>query len=188
MVTIPQNAALVLIDVQNVWDHPKWGRRNNPDAEQNIAILLHAWRETQRPVFYFQHLEQHPDSLFKAGTAAAEIRDMVRPLAGEPVIPKRMHSGFMGTDFEQRLRSAGITTLFITGFMTNGCVETTSRMAGDLDFKTYVVADGTATFDRVGYDGVLHAAEEVHTMSLNNLHGTFATITTTAEILHDLAR
>ncbi|GER90041.1 isochorismatase [Dictyobacter vulcani] len=187
MSTIPQNAALVLIDVQNVWDHPKWGRRNNPEAETNIARLLHAWRETKRPLFYFQHLETGPNTLFKAGTVAAEIRDIVRPLEGETILQKKVHSAFMGTDFEERLRNAGITTLFITGFMTNGCVETTARMAGDLDFQTFVVSDGTATFDRSGPDGILHPAEEVHTMSLLNLHQTFATIVTTAEVLRDLA-
>ncbi|HLZ55991.1 MAG TPA: cysteine hydrolase family protein [Ktedonosporobacter sp.] len=187
MSTLPQNAALILIDVQNVWDNPKWGRRNNPDAEVNIAKLLYAWRETGRPIFYFQHVEKGPDTLFRAGTAAVEIREIVRPKDGEPVIQKHVHSAFMGTNFEERLRSAGITTLFITGFMTNGCVETTARMAGDLDFKTHVVSDGTATFDRVGPDGILHMAEEVHAMSLTNLHRTFATIVTTADVLRDLA-
>jgi nicotinamidase-related amidase len=185
---IPQNAALVLIDVQNVWDHPKWGRRNNPDAERNIARLLHAWRETGRPLFYFQHVEQGSETLFKAGTALAEIKEIVRPREGEPVLQKHLHSAFMGgTQFEERLHREGITTLYITGFMTNGCVETTARMAGDLDFKTHVVADGTATFDRPGPDGVLHPAEEVHMMSLTSLHRTFATIVTTAEVLRDLA-
>ena len=187
MSSIPQNAALVLIDVQYVWDHPSWGRRNNSEAENNIARLLHAWRETGRPIYYFQHLEQGPDTLFKAGTHYGEIREIVHPLAGEPVIEKKVHSGFMGTNFEERLHDAGITTLYITGFMTNGCVETTARMSGDLDFKTFVVSDGTATFDRVGPDGVLHPAEEIHAMSLVNLHRTFATIVTTAEVLRDLA-
>lgn len=186
MSPIAQNAALVLIDVQNVWDHPKWGRRNNQDAEANIVRLLHAWRETKRPLFYFQHLEPGPDTLFKAGTEAAQIRDIVRPLEGEPVIQKSVHSAFMGTDFEERLRRQGLSSLFITGFMTNGCVETTARMAGDLGFNTFVVSDGTATFDRVGPDGVLHPAEEVHAMSLVNLHRTFATIVTTAEVLRGL--
>lgn len=185
--SLPLNAALVLIDVQNVWDDPRWGRRNNPHAEANIATLLHTWRETGRPIFYFQHVEQAPETLFKAGTTAVEIRESVRPREGEPVLQKRMHSGFMGTDFEERLHRAGITTLVITGFMTNGCVETTARMAGDLDFQTYVVSDGTATFGRPGPDGVLHPAEEVHMMSLTNLHRTFATIVTTTEVLHDLA-
>jgi nicotinamidase-related amidase len=186
MSSIPQNAALVLIDVQNVWDHPNWGRRNNPEAEANIARLLHAWRETKRPIYYFQHLESGPNTLFKLGTPEAEIREIVRPLPGEPILTKNVHSAFMGTDFEERLRAARITTLFLTGFMTNGCVETTARMAGDLDFHTFVISDGTATFDRKGPDGVLHLAEEVHAMSLVNLHRTFATIVTTDEVLSDL--
>ncbi|HEX9525438.1 MAG TPA: hypothetical protein VF949_20845 [Reyranella sp.] len=36
---------LILIDQQKAMGHPKWGPRNNPDAEQNITRLLAAWRE-----------------------------------------------------------------------------------------------------------------------------------------------
>ena len=36
---------LILIDQQKAMEHPKWGPRNNPDAEQNITRLLAAWRE-----------------------------------------------------------------------------------------------------------------------------------------------
>ena len=32
--------ALVLIDVQNGFDHRRWGSRNNPQAEDNIARIL----------------------------------------------------------------------------------------------------------------------------------------------------
>ena len=40
---------LILIDQQKAMEHPKWGPRNNPDAERNIARLLAAWRERGRP-------------------------------------------------------------------------------------------------------------------------------------------
>jgi len=177
----------MLVDVQNAWDDPIWGHRNNLDAETNIAILLHAWRQTKRPVFHIQHISQKPHSPFRPGTPAIEIRDIVRPQDGEPIIQKQAHSAFMGTNLEERLRHEGITTLFITGFMTNHCVETTARMAGDLGFNTHVVSDGTATFDLVGSDGIFHTAEAVHAMSLANLHRTFATIITTADVLRDLS-
>lgn len=34
------DAALMIIDVQKGFDDPGWGHRNNPDAEDNIALLL----------------------------------------------------------------------------------------------------------------------------------------------------
>lgn len=187
MLHLLQNATLILIDVQNIWDDPVWGRRNNPDAETNIATLLHTWRQTKRPIFYFQHISQKPSSLFQPDTPAIEIRDIVRPQHGEPIIQKHAHSAFIGTNLEERLRQEDITTLIITGFMTNHCVETTARMAGDLGFHTYVVSDGTATFDREGPDGVIHTAEEIQAMTLTNLHRDFATIVTTADVLEALA-
>ena len=56
-------------------------------------------------------------------------------------------------------------------------------MAGNLGFDTYLVADATATFDRVGPDGALHTAEDIQAMTLSNLNEEFATIVTTEEVL-----
>src|SRR5690349_14295575 len=53
--TVPKTTALIIIDVQEGIDHPKHGRRNNPDAETNMARLLDAWRRTGRPIIHVQH-------------------------------------------------------------------------------------------------------------------------------------
>ena len=59
-------------------------------------------------------------------------------------------------------------------------------MCGDYDtngrnlgFKTYLVSDATATFNRNGLDGKEYSAEDIHNMTLVNLHEEFATIMTT---------
>ncbi|CAN5823685.1 cysteine hydrolase family protein [soil metagenome] len=179
---LDKRAALILVDVQEGFDDPAWGHRNNPEAEENIADLLFYWRQRGLPIFHVQHLSMEDGSPLAPGTPGCEIKGAARPLAGEPLIEKNVNSAFIGTDLEALLRTGGIDTVVITGLTTDHCVSTTARMAGNLGFDTYVVSDATATFDRAGPDGKLHAADTVHEMSLVNLHHEFATIVSTATL------
>ncbi len=72
-------------------------------------------------------------------------------------------------------KAGRIDRLVIVGFFTNMCVETTTRMANNLGFDTYLVPDGCATTNRVGPDGTDHDPEVVHQMSVANLDREFCT-------------
>lgn len=183
---LPHATALIVIDVQEGFDHPKWGRRNNPDAEANVARLLAAWRASERPILHIQHLSTEPGSPLQPGLPGVEIKEAVKPLWHEAVITKRVNSAFIGTDLEARLRQRNIKTVVICGLTTNHCVETTTRMSGNLGFATYLIDDACATFDRVGPDGMTYSAEHLHAVTMANLHDEFAAIRTTDEILADL--
>lgn len=61
-------------------------------------------------------------------------------------------------------------------------------MAGNVGFSTYVVADATATFARLGLRGEMRPAAEVHAAALSDLSGEFATIRTTEEVIASLSR
>jgi hypothetical protein len=58
---------------------------------------------------------------------------------------------------------------------------------GDLGYTTYLVSDATATFDKIGPDGIKVKAETLHQAELACLHGEFATVLDTASILDKLA-
>jgi nicotinamidase-related amidase len=178
-------AALIVIDVQRAFD--QWEaagkRRNNPDAIARIADLLRAFRDHGAPIFHIRHQGTHPKSSFLPDGTGYPVKDEAREIAGEPVIVKRVNSAFIGTDLEHRLHAADIKTLVICGATTNHCVETTTRMAGNLGFDARLVRDATWTFDRLGPDGDEHSAEDIHAMTLANLNGEFARIVTASEAI-----
>jgi nicotinamidase-related amidase len=186
-ITLRDNAALLVIDVQDGMDDPRRAPRNNPDAEANIARLLAAWRAAGRRCIHVRHDSTDPDSPFAPGTPGNAIKQVVAPWPGEWLIVKHVNSAFIGTDLDALLREAGITTLVLTGTTTNYCVESTTRMAGNLGYDAYLVADACAAWDVSGPDGRVLAAADVHAMSLANLHEEYATIATTDEILLALA-
>ncbi len=97
-----------------------------------------------------------------------------------------MNSAFIGTDLQERLESLGATQIVITGLITNHCVETTARMAGNLGFNPIVVSDATATFDRQSISGTWIPAEVIHDVSLASLNEEFASIQTTIEVMKDV--
>ena len=84
---------------------------------------------------------------------------------------------------ERTLRDAGLDTLVVTGVSTNNSVEATVRMAGNLGFQTYLVADACFTFARRDFSGRLRSADEVHAMSLANLDGEYCKVIFTADVL-----
>ncbi|MGH6661782.1 MAG: cysteine hydrolase family protein [Rhodospirillales bacterium] len=172
-----------MIDLQKAIDHPSWGQRNNPSAEERIGKLLKRWRNRGWPVWHVRHDSIDPESHYRPGQPGNQFKPEVAPLPGEPVLPKRTNSAFIGTDLEERLRAGGHECLVVVGVITNNSVEATVRMAGNLGFSTYLVADGCFTFGRTDWNGTPRNAEEVHAMSLANLDGEYCTVVTAAALL-----
>ena len=177
------DAALVLIDVQQGFDDPRWGARNNPDAEKRIAELLAVWRNAGRPVIHVQHLSLEAESPLREDAPGHAFKIETGPTADESVFRKQVNSAFIGTDLEAYLRGKGIQSLVVVGLTTDHCISTSVRMAGNLGFVVTVIEDATATFDRRGPDGTHYSAELMHRVALASLHGEFATVRSTREIL-----
>ncbi len=102
------------------------------------------------------------------------------------LITKKVNSAFIGTNLKAELDAQNIQCVVITGLITNHCVSTTTRMAGNYGYETIVIADATATFDRTGILGEKYSAEIIHLTSLANLKDEFAEVMNTEQLLENL--
>lgn len=183
---LKQSAALLIIDMQNGINAPKLGRRNNPQAEDNMLRLLAAWRGVQAPVVHVRHISRSLESVFWPGQPGALFQAAFLPLDHEHVVEKNIPDAFAQSGLERWLHVRAIRKVVIVGVVTNNSVEATTRSAGNLGFDTVVVADAAFTFDQKDFTGALRSAEQVHAMSLANLAGEYATVLTTQTLLDAL--
>ncbi|WP_226672146.1 cysteine hydrolase family protein [Rossellomorea aquimaris] len=177
--------ALLIIDVQETFTQPQWGKRNNPFAEDNIKELLDEFRKKEEEIIFIKHVSTNPLSGLHPNHEGSAIKEIVKPLETETVMTKRVNSAFIGTTLESHLHERGIKEVVITGLTTPHCVSTTTRMSGNLGFTTYLIEDATAAFG-IHYKGTFIDAENVHTVSLATVHDEFATVITTREYLRQL--
>lgn len=180
--------ALIVIDMQRGFDDPFWGATTNPACEQNVSALIGAWQATGEPIVVVRHDSTSPSSPLHPGNPGNALVDVVAAVEPALFVTKNVNSAFYGdADLHAWLGGEGITELVVCGIQTNMCVETTSRMAGNLGYDVTVVLDATRTFDLTsdipGLGVVTRTADELMTTTALDLQaGGFARIATTAQL------
>lgn len=188
---IAENAALVVVDVQKGFEELDfWGRRNNPEADENIAALIDAWQATGRPVVFVRHDSSKPGSPLRQGHEGNDFKEYVERRQGkgagvELFVSKTVNSAFYGTpDLDAWFRAEGVSQFVVAGIQTNMCAETTARMGGNLGYEVLFALDATYTFDLEGPFGWRRSADELAQTSAVSLHGGgFATVVTTEALV-----
>lgn len=177
--------ALIVIDVQNAFNNPKWGIRNNPDAESNINQLINASRDADNgEVIFVQHISNDSKSAFYVSGEGVEFKSIIEPpKETEKIIRKTVNSAFIGTDLHEYLSNHNIDTTIITGLTTPHCVSTTTRMSGNLGYQTILVEDATASFELSDTDNKVIAPNLIQYYTVNTLKGEFAKIISTHNLI-----
>ena len=173
--------ALLVVDVQQGFDDPVWGPRNNPACEENVATLIEAWRAKGQPIVYVRHDSSEPESPFTPGQRGNEFREI---LSGEPdlLVVKSVNSAFHGEpDLAAWLRGEAIDRVAVCGIQTNMCCETTARVAANLGFETDFVLDATYTFALPSHDGGTITADELSRVTAANLDPEFGRVMSTRD-------
>jgi len=102
----------------------------------------------------YGELTRHPYGILKGvvdgnafvkGTWGAAIVDDLTPAAGDILIEgKRGLDTFASTNLDFILRSKGIDTIILAGFLTNCCVESTMRSGYENGYRVITLTDCTA--------------------------------------------
>ena len=189
---LTNDTALILIDFQQAILSPRWGHLNNPDAVVAASLLLLHWRLHGMPVVHIRHNSAEPGSNYAPGQPGNAFIPALAPIAGESVVAKETNSAFVGTGLEAELERQGISDLVVAGVLTQNSVEATVRHAGNLGYRVYLAADACRASEKNDLTGKLWPAEDVHQMSLANLQGEYAEVSTVealiASSLKSLAR
>jgi len=191
----PQNAAVLVVDVQNDYCAPGGGLAElgvDMSAIEacvpKIAALVGGARQvgvpvihirthhepaTESPVWRELRLRRSPNKprWCEPGTWGADFY-YVAPQSGEVVITKHRYSGFIETDLDLILRSQGIASLIMTGVASNNCVECTARDGFMKDYYIVFVDDCTAATNST-----------IHVATLANMESLFGIVVQSAQVL-----
>jgi nicotinamidase-related amidase len=177
--------ALVVVDAQRGFDDAEfWGPRNNPACDDNIARLVTEWSELGRPLVFVRHDSEEPGSPLHPGSAGNALKDYLRAAEPDVLVTKSVNSSFHGSpDLHAWLLARDLEGIVVCGITTNHCCETTARVGGNLGHRVLFALDATHTFDRTGPDGTVVTADELARVTATNLHGEFAEVVRTEDLL-----
>ncbi len=166
------NATLLVIDAQEEYRSGALALPGLQPALEQIRSLIDAARHAGAPVVHVRHLGIS-GGLFDPQGLRGQILPEAAPLAGEPVVEKRLPNAFAGTDLHDRLQELGRLDLIVCGFMTHSSVSTTVRAAKDYGYRCTLVERACATRDLPMGDATLDA-EQVHAIEMAILADNFA--------------
>jgi nicotinamidase-related amidase len=169
--------ALVIIDVQQgMFADPNFQPYDGENVLKRIAELTTQARTAGAPVYFIQHDggTNHP---FHPGKPGYPFHPAIAPRADDDVTVKHNSSAFHGTDFESKLKRAGVDHLVITGMQSEYCVDSAIRGAHERGYDVTLVADAHSTGNtRVA------KAKDIVAIQNDTMHGSFAQVMPAAEV------
>jgi nicotinamidase-related amidase len=158
---------------------------NYPEILKNLQVLTTVARRAGVPVFYAQQkpldLETEeagpwvrvqmkrarvtdPRKLTgqKEDPRVRDIVEELQPERDDVVFQKHRPDGFIGTDFDLRLRSKGIRSIVVGGVATEGGVEGTARTGRNLGYDVVIVRDCVGSRSKELHELALTLMERAH--------------------------
>lgn len=174
--TIVGSCALLVVDIQ------RGGAMSSASAGipvmdgfdtlvSNVEMLVSAAHFFEVPVIFFQEVHRADGLDFGReldgvegphcieGNEETELWPSLVPQSNDFFIRKRRYSGFFGTELDIVLRGLGVSTLVLTGTLTDVCIQYTFADAHQRDFYTRVVEDAVLGSSASHHEAALNAME-----------------------------
>ncbi|NDJ35752.1 MAG: cysteine hydrolase [Chloroflexi bacterium] len=201
----PTKTALVLIEYQNDFTSEGGALHDavkdvmaSTNMLDNTKKVVEKAREKGITVIYapisfvegYNEISSHPYGILKGvvdsnafvkGTWGAAIIDDLTPQEGDIVVEgKRGLDTFASTNLDFILRSRGIETIALGGFLTNCCVESTMRTGYEKGYNVITLTDCTAATSQEEQD--MATAKDYPMFSRPMTHADFMTMLEGAEV------
>jgi len=156
-------AALLVIDVQNgtcgtreAEARPEFYKAAALRVIPNIAALIAAFRGAGLEVIYTvienltadgrdRSLDYKVSGMgFPKGSHDAQVIPELAPQADEIILPKTSSSVFNSTNLDYLLRNMGIEDIFVTGYLTDQCIDHAVKDGADHGYYMTCVHDACA--------------------------------------------
>ena len=124
--------------------------------------LCCCWKGRRR---YYEDVKKELD--------CSDIIEEIYPESGDPVVDKFGYGAFHNTNLEDLLKARHVESLFVTGTVTQICVEETAREAFHRGFKTTLVSDAVSSY-----------MEDLHEATLKNFGMKFGWVSTAREVMN----
>lgn len=174
--------ALIVIDVQEEYFTGALPV-TYPDPHvslSNVQRAMEAASKSGVPVVLVRHNGIPEEGVFVKGYQGWELRWEVANRPHDLLVDKAQASVFHGTDLAAWLADRSIDTVTLAGYMTQHCVDSSSRHAGILGLGSEILSDATGTLPFRTPVGQV-TAEELHRATLVALRVGFASVLSTEE-------
>jgi nicotinamidase-related amidase len=195
-------SALIVVDMQNdfVRDGAPMELPSCRAAIPNAKRVIDACRKCRIPIVYLKFIAGPKESLIWTWSHKlvpevkccwknhkrtyndikdeAEVTDIVAELAPQPgdfIVEKYSYGGFFETNLHSILVACHATDVIVLGAATPFCVDDTVTGAFDRQYRVFLVADATGSFD-----------EEFHRNSLRRIAMKYGRVLSTAEIIREI--
>lgn len=167
------SSALLVIDMQDFFLKEK-SHAYIPSSNvivRNINKLIRVFKDESRPIFFTRHINDESNAkmmgiwwkdILTENSEFSNICSEIDTSYGI-IVDKTQYDAFFQTKLEELINQHKVSSIVVTGVMTNLCCETTSRSAFIRGYSVYLPVDTTATYNR-----------SLHEASLLNLAHGFA--------------